>query len=79
MMPIQDQSYILRELLALSVKQGERQRIFNNQIFKELVETKEIINTVKPLVLDERFSALEARENLFEFRLSYLQKLLKDF
>jgi hypothetical protein len=75
----QETSYIFRELLALSERNLERQQNLNMRLFRELTETKEIINTDKPAVLGERISALEARENLIKFRLAYLQKLLKDF
>ena len=66
---------ILKDFMALSVKQWEQQYKFNETMVAELKNIKETLSTFSQL--ESRLKAVEERENKFESRLANIEKLLK--
>ncbi|WP_299285587.1 hypothetical protein [uncultured Mucilaginibacter sp.] len=72
---LKETNIILKDFMAISVKQWEQQHRFNETIVGELKSIKEVLSTFSQL--ENRLKAVEERENKFESRLANLEKLLK--
>ncbi len=72
---LKESNGILKDFMALSVKQWEQQYKFNETIVGELKSIKEVLSTFSQL--ESRLKAVEERENKFESRLANIEKLLK--
>lgn len=72
---IQETNSILKDFMAISVKQWDQQQIFNEAMIFQLKEVKEVLIILAQV--DTRLKALEEREGKFENRLSNIEKLLK--
>ncbi|MEX8546927.1 MAG: hypothetical protein V5804_04925 [Mucilaginibacter sp.] len=72
---LKETNTILKDFMALSVKQWEQQYKFNEMIVVELKNIKDVLSTFSQL--ENRLKAVEERENKFESRLANIEKLLK--
>lgn len=72
---LKETNIILKDFMAISVKQWEQQHKFNELIVSELKNIKEVLSTLSQL--ETRLKAIEERENKFESRLANIEKLLK--
>ncbi len=72
---VKETNSILKDFMAISVKQWEQQHKFNELIVSELKNIKEVLSALSQL--ETRLKAIEERENKFENRLANLEKLLK--